>query len=251
MGSRSRARARAQASQPSAGCGHRPGSRPPRPAIRHVRRGCRCSRSARPGALRPGQLPLSVRIAAIVQLAEAVGMLAAALIAGIDALSGKSYQHASGVAITLIGIATALALAYVARGLNAGRRWSRTPAMLTQLFTGDRRHLPGAGAAARLGHSGHCAGSRRDSARYWRPPASGCSLRGGWESPDNCRERALLASPRSSGPRAAGLASWPAAATRASARCRARWRSGTASCCRRTAAAGSASRAAAAARAAA
>jgi peptidoglycan/LPS O-acetylase OafA/YrhL len=82
----------------------------------------------------PGALPLSVRIAAIVQLAEAVGILAAALIAGIDAISGKAYQHASGVAITVIGIATALALAYVARGLNSGRRWSRTPAVLTQLF---------------------------------------------------------------------------------------------------------------------
>ena len=40
------------------------------------------------------------------------------------------------IAITLIGIATALALAYVARGLSSGRRWSRTPAVLTQLFTG-------------------------------------------------------------------------------------------------------------------
>jgi hypothetical protein len=71
-----------------------------------------------------------------VQLVEAVGVLAAALIAGVDALTGQSYHRASGVAITLIGIATAAALAYVARGVNSGRRWSRTPAMLTQLFTG-------------------------------------------------------------------------------------------------------------------
>lgn len=70
------------------------------------------------------------------QLAEAAGVLAAALIAGVDAITGQAYQHASGIAITLIGIATSLALAYVARGLNSGRRWSRTPAMLTQLFTG-------------------------------------------------------------------------------------------------------------------
>ncbi len=70
------------------------------------------------------------------QLLEAVGILVAALIAGVDAITGKSYQFASGVAITVIGIATALALAYVARGLSSGRRWSRTPAMLTQLFTG-------------------------------------------------------------------------------------------------------------------
>ena len=70
------------------------------------------------------------------QLVEAVGIMVAALIAGVDAITGKSYQLASGIAITVIGIATALALAYVARGLSSGRRWSRTPAMLTQLFTG-------------------------------------------------------------------------------------------------------------------
>jgi hypothetical protein len=81
-------------------------------------------------------MPRSVRIAAIVQLTEAAGVLAAALIAGVDAITGKSYQRTSGIAITLIGIATALALAYVARGLSSGRRWSRTPAVLTQLFTG-------------------------------------------------------------------------------------------------------------------
>ena len=81
-------------------------------------------------------MPLAVRIAALVQALEAAGILVAALMAGVDALTGKSYHRASGVAITLIGIATALALGYVARGLNGGRRWARTPAMLTQLFAG-------------------------------------------------------------------------------------------------------------------
>jgi hypothetical protein len=71
-----------------------------------------------------------------VQAVEAVGVLAVALIAGVDALTGKSYHPASGIAITLIGIGTAVALGFVARGLNGGRRWSRTPAMLTQLFVG-------------------------------------------------------------------------------------------------------------------
>ena len=75
-------------------------------------------------------------MAAVVQLAEAAGLLSAALIAGIDALSGQAYQKGSGIAITLIGIATAALLAFVAYGLRRGKRWSRTPAMLTQLFTG-------------------------------------------------------------------------------------------------------------------
>jgi hypothetical protein len=75
-------------------------------------------------------------MAAIVQVIEAVGLLCAAIIAGVDVLTGQSYQLASGIAITLIGIAMAALLALVARGLHRGKRWSRTPAMLTQLFTG-------------------------------------------------------------------------------------------------------------------
>jgi hypothetical protein len=83
-----------------------------------------------------GAIPRSVTIAAVVQLIEAIGVLAASLIAGIDAMTGKSYHRSSGIAITVIGVATAVALAYVAYGLRGGRRWSRTPAMLTQLFAG-------------------------------------------------------------------------------------------------------------------
>jgi hypothetical protein len=77
-----------------------------------------------------------VLYAAIVQAAEAAGVLAASILAGIETGSGHSYQRASGVALTLIGIGTAAALSLVARGVRRGRRWSRTPAMLTQLFTG-------------------------------------------------------------------------------------------------------------------
>jgi hypothetical protein len=134
VGSRSRARARAQASQLAAG----PRQQPPQKSHE-------ASAEAVPAAPKSGlaqalagrgQLPTAVRVAAVVQAVEAVGVLVAALIAGVDALTGKSYHRASGVAITLIGIATAVLLAYVARGLGGGRRWSRTPAMLTQLFIG-------------------------------------------------------------------------------------------------------------------
>ena len=74
--------------------------------------------------------------AAGIELAEAVLVLVAALWAGIATASGHSYQTSSGVAITIIGICTAGLLALVARGLRRARRWTRTPAMLTQLFTG-------------------------------------------------------------------------------------------------------------------
>jgi hypothetical protein len=77
-----------------------------------------------------------VLAAAIVQVIEAIGVFVAALLAGVATANGHSYQTGSGVAITLIGVGTAVLLAFVARGLSRARRWSRTPAMLTQLFTG-------------------------------------------------------------------------------------------------------------------
>jgi len=74
--------------------------------------------------------------AAVVQAAEAAGVLAASILAGIDASAGRAYHADSGIALTLIGAGTAVALAAVAAGLARARRWSRTPAMLTQLFVG-------------------------------------------------------------------------------------------------------------------
>jgi hypothetical protein len=84
----------------------------------------------------PPQRPLSLIAAAAVQGVEAVGVLVASVLAGVDASSGRSYHTNSGIALTVIGIATALALGWVAAGLARARPWSRTPALLTQLFTG-------------------------------------------------------------------------------------------------------------------
>jgi hypothetical protein len=81
-------------------------------------------------------MPRPVVAAAIVEGIEAVSVLAASVLAGVATANGHSYQRTSGVALTIIGIVTAIALALVARALRAGRRWSRTPAMLTQIFTG-------------------------------------------------------------------------------------------------------------------
>jgi hypothetical protein len=71
-----------------------------------------------------------------VQAIQAAGVLGASVLSGVDAASGKSYHVNSGVALTIIGLATAAGLGYVAAGLARARRWSRTPALLTQLFTG-------------------------------------------------------------------------------------------------------------------
>ena len=70
------------------------------------------------------------------QAVEAAGVLVASVLAGVDAGSGQSYHADSGIALTVIGIVTALALGCVAAGVARARPWSRTPALLTQLFTG-------------------------------------------------------------------------------------------------------------------
>ena len=83
-----------------------------------------------------GHSPATLRAAAVVQAAEAAVVLAATVLAGIDTAAGRSYQVGSGIALTVIGAASAAVLAIVAAGLARARRWSRTPALLTQLFVG-------------------------------------------------------------------------------------------------------------------
>jgi len=83
-----------------------------------------------------GHSPATLRAAAVVQAAEAALVLAATVLAGIDTAAGRSYQTGSGIALTVIGAASAAGLAAVAAGLARARRWSRTPALLTQLFVG-------------------------------------------------------------------------------------------------------------------
>src|ERR1035441_2598809 len=192
-------------------------------------------------ATRPtGTSGVALRLAAAAQAAEAVGMGVAAVFAAVSTADGQSYQQASGIALTLIAFGTAAALAALAVGLDRARPWSRTPVVMTQLFVG------GAGVYLLIGH------------RWgWGVPAlalaAGCPA--GPAPPAPPRQPAKAPPPPVT-PRWLALpwaepASGPAAGTRASGRCRARWRSATGSCCRRTAAAGSSSPGAAAAQAAA
>ena len=80
--------------------------------------------------------PPTLRAAAVVQAAESALVLVATVLAGVDAAGGQSYHVNSGIALTVIGVAAVAALGLVAAGLARARRWSRTPALLTQLFAG-------------------------------------------------------------------------------------------------------------------
>jgi hypothetical protein len=83
-----------------------------------------------------GHSPATLRTAVVVQAAESAVVLVATILVGIDTAAGRSYHQNSGIALTVIGVAAAAALALVAAGLARARRWSRTPALLTQLFFG-------------------------------------------------------------------------------------------------------------------
>jgi hypothetical protein len=78
--------------------------------------------------------PVALRLAAAAQLIEAIGLGVAAVFAAVSTADGRSYQLASGIALTLIGLGTASGLAAIAVGLALARPWSRIPAAMTQLF---------------------------------------------------------------------------------------------------------------------
>jgi hypothetical protein len=78
--------------------------------------------------------PTTLLVAAAGQAFEAAGMCVAAVFAAASTADGRSYQLASGIAITLIAFGAAAGLAAIAAGLAKARPWSRIPAGMTQLF---------------------------------------------------------------------------------------------------------------------
>ena len=75
-------------------------------------------------------------MAAAAQAVEAVGVLVAAVVSAVDTATGHSYQRSSGIALTVLAFAAAIAAGFVVPGLLRARLWSRTPALFTQLFVG-------------------------------------------------------------------------------------------------------------------
>lgn len=95
---------------------------------------------AKPANAQPAEpaaaLPRALRVAAVLQGVEAVGMLVAAGFAAVATASGKSYELSSGIALTLIAVATAGLFAALAAGLARARPWTRTPVIMFQLAIG-------------------------------------------------------------------------------------------------------------------
>ncbi len=80
--------------------------------------------------------PPALLLAAAALGAEAAMLLVAAVISAVDTAAGRSYQRSSGIALTIIAFGAVIVVALIAVGVYRVRRWSRTPALLTQLFVG-------------------------------------------------------------------------------------------------------------------
>ena len=79
--------------------------------------------------------PLLMLAAAVVAV-EAAGLCVAGVITAVDAADGRSYQASSGVALTILEFIVVAGFAWIASGVARVRPWSRTPAVLIQVFTG-------------------------------------------------------------------------------------------------------------------
>jgi hypothetical protein len=88
------------------------------------------------GTLSAAGAPPMLRLAAVVQAAEAAGLCAAAALAAADLASGQTYQRSSGIALIVLEFIVAGGLAAIASGIARSRPWTRTPAVMTQLIVG-------------------------------------------------------------------------------------------------------------------
>ena len=83
----------------------------------------------------PGAGAPMLRVATAAQAAEAAGLCVAIILNVIDSASGNDWTASNAIAFIVLEIIVALGVAAVASGLARVRPWSRTPAVLTQLFT--------------------------------------------------------------------------------------------------------------------
>jgi hypothetical protein len=74
-------------------------------------------------------------MAAGAQAAEAAGLFVAVILNVIDSVSGDAWTASNATAFIVMEAIVALAVAWIASGIARVRPWSRTPAVMTQVFT--------------------------------------------------------------------------------------------------------------------
>ena len=73
-------------------------------------------------------------LAAVAQGLEAVGLLVVAAVNLSDLAGGQTDQRANAIAFIGVEVIVAIGLAAIAAGIARVRPWSRTPAVMTQVF---------------------------------------------------------------------------------------------------------------------
>jgi MFS family permease len=74
-------------------------------------------------------------LAAAAQGLEAAGLVVVAAVNVSDLAGGQTYQTSNAVAVIVIEVIVAVGVAAIAAGIVRVRPWSRTPAVMTQVFT--------------------------------------------------------------------------------------------------------------------
>ena len=82
----------------------------------------------------PGRAPTSVRAVAALVAVEGLLLLLGGVVEVAGAALGDPTDPAGTIVLGILALAAGVALGLVARGLLRGRRWARSPALLTQLI---------------------------------------------------------------------------------------------------------------------
>jgi hypothetical protein len=81
-----------------------------------------------------GQGAPMLRVAAVAQAGEAAGLCVAIVLNVVDSASGNDWTASNAIAFIVVEAIVAIGVAWVASGLARVRPWSRTPAVMTQVF---------------------------------------------------------------------------------------------------------------------
>jgi len=82
-----------------------------------------------------GRPPLLL-MAAVAQGLEAVGLCVVVVAQVIDSVSGQFWRSSNAIALIVIELIVAVGVAWIASAVARMLPWSRTPAVMTQVFAG-------------------------------------------------------------------------------------------------------------------
>jgi len=73
-------------------------------------------------------------VAAAAQAAEAAGLCVAIVLNVVDSISGRAWTTGNAIAFIVMEAIAAIGVAWIASGIARVQPWSRTPAVITQVF---------------------------------------------------------------------------------------------------------------------